>query len=232
MDNLYKKISNVMAKIEYLKKDDSISTGSGSYKALSEEKVTESVRKALIEEGLVILPVEQMVSRETFTTEKEYNNTVTKSNNHLTTIEVHYKIVNVDDPKEFEILVSTGTGVDTQDKGIGKAMTYAYKYMLLRTFAIPSGDDPDKISSEVYTNNLEGKADKKPEPKPETKTIYKPQTSTHLCGICGKVGSFNKYKSETSKHDMYCINCLAQGFKQADGTYIWKQKIVKKEGEA
>lgn len=27
-------------------------------------------------------------------------------------------------------------------------MTYAYKYMLLRTFAIPTGEDPDKISSE------------------------------------------------------------------------------------
>ena len=27
------------------------------------------------------------------------------------------------------------------------AMTYSYKYMLLRTFAIPTGEDPDKISS-------------------------------------------------------------------------------------
>ena len=26
-------------------------------------------------------------------------------------------------------------------------MTYAYKYMLLRIFAIPTGEDPDKISS-------------------------------------------------------------------------------------
>ena len=43
--------------------------------------------------------------------------------------------------------MSSGTGVDTQDKGVGKAMTYAYKYLLLRTFAIPTGEDPDKISS-------------------------------------------------------------------------------------
>jgi hypothetical protein len=26
-------------------------------------------------------------------------------------------------------------------------MTYSYKYLLLRTFAIPTGEDPDKISS-------------------------------------------------------------------------------------
>ena len=26
-------------------------------------------------------------------------------------------------------------------------MTYSYKYLLLRTFAIPTGEDPDKVSS-------------------------------------------------------------------------------------
>ena len=58
------------------------------------------------------------------------------------------KIVNIDKPTEFEILASSGSGVDTQDKGVGKAMTYSYKYMLLKTFAIPTGEDPDKIGSE------------------------------------------------------------------------------------
>ena len=29
-------------------------------------------------------------------------------------------------------------------------MTYAYKYLLLRTFAIPTGEDPDKIASAEY----------------------------------------------------------------------------------
>jgi hypothetical protein len=53
--------------------------------------------------------------------------------------------VNVDNPSEFEILASSGTGVDPQDKGVGKAMTYSYKYLLLRTFAIPTGEDPDKV---------------------------------------------------------------------------------------
>lgn len=39
-------------------------------------------------------------------------------------------------------------------------MTYAYKYLLLRTFAIPTGDDPDKVSSDVYTENLTGERDR------------------------------------------------------------------------
>ena len=65
----------------------------------------------------------------------------------LTTVDVAYKIVDVESG-EFETIVSSGTGMDSQDKGIGKALTYAYKYLLLRTFAIPTGEDPDKIASE------------------------------------------------------------------------------------
>ncbi|MNJ59800.1 ERF superfamily protein [compost metagenome] len=57
-----------------------------------------------------------------------------------------YKIIDIE-TGNFEILASSGTGVDTQDKGVGKAMTYSYKYLLLRTFAIPTGEDPDKVSS-------------------------------------------------------------------------------------
>ena len=36
-----------------------------------------------------------------------------------------------------------------------KFSTYAYKYMLLRTFAIPTGEDPDKISSAETDSKIE-----------------------------------------------------------------------------
>jgi hypothetical protein len=140
---LYKKISEVMKDVRYLKKDDNVSTGgSGSYKAISEEKVTETIRASLIRNGLVILPVEQEHKRDDTLLENNGKQTVSR----LTTVNTKYKIVDIE-TGEFEILASSGTGVDTQDKGVGKAMTYSYKYLLLRTFAIPTGEDPDKISS-------------------------------------------------------------------------------------
>jgi hypothetical protein len=140
---LYKKISEVMKDVQYLKKDDNVSTGgSGSYKAISEEKVTETIRVSLIKNGLVILPVEQEHKRDDTLLENNGKQTVSR----LTTVNTKYKIVDIE-TGEFEILASSGTGVDTQDKGVGKAMTYSYKYLLLRTFAIPTGEDPDKISS-------------------------------------------------------------------------------------
>lgn len=128
--NLYQKISAVMQDVEYLTKDDHIKFKSTNYKAISEEKVTRTVRASLIKNKLVILPVEQKHSRE----------------GTLSTVDITYKIIDIESG-ESELIVSSGTGADTQDKGVGKAMTYAYKYLLLRAFAIPTGEDPDKVSS-------------------------------------------------------------------------------------
>lgn len=128
--NLYQKISQVMQDVEYLSKDSKIAFGTTNYKAISEEKVTSTLRDSLIKNGLVILPIEQVAGR----------------NGNVSTVNTKYKIIDID-TGQFEILASSGEGADTQDKGVGKAMTYAYKYMLLRTFAIPTGEDPDKVSS-------------------------------------------------------------------------------------
>lgn len=51
---------------------------------------------------------------------------------------------------EYLTISGYGHGVDTQDKGAGKATTYALKYALLYTFLVPTGkiDDTDKDHSE------------------------------------------------------------------------------------
>ena len=129
--NIFQRISAVMQDVQYLAKDDQIEFGKTKYRAISEEKVTTTIRKSLITHGIVIVPVKQEHSKDGV----------------LTTVDVTYRIQNVEDESDYIEAVSSGTGVDTQDKGVGKAMTYAYKYLLLRTFAIPTGEDPDKISS-------------------------------------------------------------------------------------
>jgi hypothetical protein len=129
-----------MKRIEYLTKDDKVEFGSTKYKAISEEKVTTTVRKELVDVGIAIIPISQTVN----VTELARSD---KSVNQRTDVNVTYRIQNIEDPDDFIFACSSGSGVDTQDKGVGKAMTYAYKYLLLRTFAIPTGEDPDKISS-------------------------------------------------------------------------------------
>lgn len=130
--NIYQKILNIMSRVEYLAKDDSVEYKTTKYKAMSEEKVTRILRKEMITEGLVVYPIRCDASR----------------NETISHVDVTYRIVNAEKPEEFIDVTSCGDGYDTQDKGAGKAMTYAFKYMWLRTFAIPTGDDPDKISSD------------------------------------------------------------------------------------
>lgn len=129
--NIFQRISAVMQDVQYLAKDDQIEFGKTKYRAISEEKVTTTIRKSLITHGIVIVPVKQ-----------EH-----RKDGVLTTVDVTYRIQNIENENDYIEAMSSGTGVDTQDKGVGKAMTYAYKYLLLRTFAIPTGEDPEKESS-------------------------------------------------------------------------------------
>lgn len=152
--NIYQKIAEVMKDVQYLCKDDQVSYGTTNYKAVSEEKVTSTVRESLMKNGIVIVPVEQSHHRE----------------GTLTAVDVAYRIQNIEDIEDFIIARSSGTGADTQDKGVGKAMTYAYKYLLLRTFAIPTGNDPDKISS-AELDDKDKKAAEKAAQQPKVEYI-------------------------------------------------------------
>lgn len=129
--NIYEKIAAIMQDVQYLAKDDHVSFGSTSYKALSEEKVTSIMRAEMLKHKLVVFPVSQIANR----------------TGNITHVDVVYRMVNVENPEESIEVASCGDGADTQDKGSGKAMTYAFKYMWLRTFALPTGEDPDKVSS-------------------------------------------------------------------------------------
>lgn len=161
--NLAQKISAVMNDVQYLTKDDRVDTGMGkSYRAITEEKVTTVVRASMIKHGIVMFPTSMNTKIESETVHTAKGDRI----NRITHVDVIYRMVNTEDPNDHIDVASCGTGVDTQDKGSGKAMTYAYKYALLRTFAIPTGDDPDKIASDVYTDKLyEEEADK---PKADT----------------------------------------------------------------
>lgn len=129
--NIYEKISEIMKNVQYMNKDDHVKFGNTNYKALSEEKVTTIMREHMVQQGLIVFPIEMEHSK----------------NGQISHVDVKYRILNVENPEEYIDVVSCGDGADSQDKGAGKAMTYAFKYMWLRTFAIPTGEDSDKISS-------------------------------------------------------------------------------------
>ncbi|AUM66345.1 hypothetical protein C0R09_18480 [Brevibacillus laterosporus] len=178
--NVYKKILAVMNDVSYLQKDDKVEFKSTKYKAISEEKVTSAVGKAMREHGLVIIPIHQEHSKV----------------DQLTTVNVRYRIVDVDTGDSIEA-VSSGTGADTQDKGVGKAMTYAYKYLLLRTFAIPTGEDPDKVSSaELDEKKPKDQSKAQPNVNDSKEAVLKAKWQM----LAGSLNGFDDwYKTERSK---------------------------------
>ncbi|OAJ75280.1 hypothetical protein AYJ08_05165 [Brevibacillus sp. SKDU10] len=178
--SVYKKILAVMNDVSYLQKDDKVEFKTTKYKAISEEKVTSAVGQAMRKHGLVIIPIHQ-----------EHIKT-----DQLTTVNVRYRIVDVDTGDSIEA-VSSGTGVDTQDKGVGKAMTYAYKYLLLRTFAIPTGEDPDKVSSaELDENKANTQSKAQPNVNDSKEAVLKAKWQL----LAGSLNGFDDwYKTERSK---------------------------------
>lgn len=146
---VYGKIAAVMRDVAYLKKDGRVSTGKDkSFSAITEEKVTSVIGEAMRKHGLVIHPIKQTSEHREFTETRERYGKEVEIISRYVIVDVIYRVVDAESG-QFVTVQSTGTGVDSQDKAVGKAMTYAYKYALLRTFAIATGDDPDIVEPEA-----------------------------------------------------------------------------------
>ena len=158
--NIYEKMLQVMQRVQYLQKDGFVETGykngkKTGYQAVTDEKVVSMLRPALIEARLIIVPVNVESKRtDEMVVTKDKDGNEYEKRNRVTDVDVLYRIIDIDNPTDYVDVKSSGCGVDTQDKGIGKAMTYSRKYMLLNTFLIPTGNDTDDVSSEMYDNAL------------------------------------------------------------------------------
>ena len=145
--NLYKAIINVMKSVKNIDKSMTVGTGNSSYKGVADKDVKQIIGKAMEDNGLAILPIgiESKVSIDRWEEESNYG----KKTKQSAFTEVTTKYLLIHESGESEEIVGYGHGVDTQDKGAGKATTYALKYALLYTFMVPTGkiDDADNEHS-------------------------------------------------------------------------------------
>lgn len=137
---IYKKMLNVMKECQHLQKDMTVGSGNYAYKAISESKVTSEVRKSLIKHGLVFYQSE-ILKNELIRLDKG------DKTFFLSLVTVRYILADAEEKDQMITVESIGSGIDSQDKSTGKALTYSYKYALLRTFMIPTGEDPDRHAS-------------------------------------------------------------------------------------
>jgi len=136
--NVEQRLLAVMGELSYVQRDRVAPKEIGGFSFVSHDAVTSAVRPLLVKYGVLCLPTiaEGGHSRE----------------GNQTTLLVDVTFVNVDRPEDQRIVRSVGYGIDKQDKGPGKAMSYAVKYALLKTFSLETGDDVEAASIERAAN--------------------------------------------------------------------------------
>ena len=134
--NVYQKVLQVMGAVEYLEYDGEVKFGQTNYRYLSETKITTTIRDAMLQVGLVMVPVNSEPAQ------------LSIDGRAITQCVMTYRIVNSDKIDEYFDIQMTGFGRDNMDKGILKAQTAAFKYAQRQAFMVPTGVDPDKVSNE------------------------------------------------------------------------------------
>lgn len=136
---LLERINEVRKSISYIQKDKSVSTGGGSYKAVTHDQVTAMVREHLIEHGVISWP--NLVSSamiQPFQIEGEKAN---KQWRYEATYD--FTFAAVDDITDCLVIRIEAHAMDSGDKAPGKALSYAKKGAVLKLFDIETGEDDE-----------------------------------------------------------------------------------------
>jgi hypothetical protein len=147
--NIFQRMAAISVEMATVGKNLTVGDGKNKYKAVSERDVIDAVKPLEAKYGVYSYPISRRVLESNLLeSESTYDGNTTKKTTFMTRIETTYRFVNMDKPDEFIEIISFAEGIDPQDKGSGKAMTYADKYALMKAYKISTGDDPDQEASQ------------------------------------------------------------------------------------
>ena len=159
--NIYQRLLAIENELTNVAKNLSVGVGKSSYKAVGEADVLKAVKPLESKYGVYSYPSSRRIVESAVleNEQTDYNNNKVIKKSFFERIETVYRFVNVDNPSEYIEITSYGDGIDTGDKSVGKACTYADKYALLKAYKIITGDDPDQDESQSYTGFKKGSLD-------------------------------------------------------------------------
>ena len=123
--NIFERLNAVQQEVKYIQKEQKQGM---RYSIVSHDSVTAKVRPAMVKHGVVYWP-----------NEIYYRQNGNRTEAHIV---VRFQSVNKE-RSDFIDVASLGYGIDQQDKGPGKSISYAVKYALLKVLGLETGDDPD-----------------------------------------------------------------------------------------
>ena len=162
MKNLAKAVIQVMKEVRGMEKNSNVGAGKNSYNGTKDQDVKEVFNEALSKNGLCMIPtgIEEETKIERWEEVDAWSKETPKAKKQKQSVftKVKTKYLLLHDSGESVEVAGYGHGVDAQDKGAGKATTYAMKNALLYTFLTPVGkiDDADTThSQEIATPQKE-----------------------------------------------------------------------------
>ena len=119
---------------------------SSKYKAVAIQDVQDALKPLEMAYGVKSIHNKmEVLESKIIEKETKYGTQIT----HFARVKQISKYVNVDNPSEYEVIEGMGDGLDSGDKTINKAETYAIKNILKKAYnLITSDSDPDQLTSE------------------------------------------------------------------------------------
>ena len=147
MKNLAKAVIAVMKEVKGMEKNSKVGSGNYGYNGTKDQDVKEVFNEALSKNGLCMMPIDIDDSTQV----DRWDEGGRSKQSIFTKVKVKYLLLH-DSGESIEI-AGYGHGVDNQDKGAGKATTYAMKNALLYTFLTPVGKIDD--TETTHSNDIE-----------------------------------------------------------------------------
>jgi hypothetical protein len=201
--NIYQKLIEVRKTVPYLQKENK----GYQFNYVSSSQVLAALKHKMDEVGLLLIPsvTGKNVTIDTYEKPDGRGN-AKRTVDIFTELDLTFTWVNAEKPEEKIECKWYGQGMDTAgEKGVGKALTYAEKYFMLKFFNIPTDkDDPDSFQEKMDDT------DKPTQSSKATKPLYATREE--------KAKVYNLAKTKMSKSD---LDDLATLFKEQ----ITKEKL-------
>jgi len=175
--NLYQKLHAVMGGCKKLIKQEG---GGLPYKSVTHNMVSTQVKQQFNEHGLMFIPICKSNSKD----------------GNIHSVTVSCEIVDIDNGDKITIGDFPGTGIDSQDKGYGKALSYAFKYLLQKLFLMEIGSD-----EEVDHNSQEAETGKQ-----QTNAKVK----KYCAGVTETINNIRKAKEAKEEEKKVMLNQLIE----------------------
>jgi hypothetical protein len=165
MKNLATAVLGVMRDVKGMEKNSKVGAGTkSSYDGTKDQDVKEIFNEALAKHGLCMLPIgiEEFTQIDRWEEEDAWSKLTPKARKQKQSVftKVTTKYLLLHESGESVELAGYGHGIDSQDKGAGKATTYAMKNALLYAFVTPVGKMDD--SETTHSNSIETPKKAKP----------------------------------------------------------------------